>query len=225
MAFGGAWTDIFPSLTERLLASPSSIFPTGFMESRDLQNWMHIRTMNHPKRGPEPRRGGLFVEKAPYLDFPLPSTGRGIKGEGWLYPTRASDQRRSSGIFPNGSWKAPCSFWTCSRPMNRSVSEGVAQISKSAVSQASKPACRGLLWRVDRYFPVAHGEASRLTIFHLSPRFMGTDGGGYTQRIPIAPRPPQTMMSPCLTKVLFGFADRYQMWINGSLPINRHDRD
>ena len=61
---------------------------------------------------------------------------------------------------------------TCSRPMNRSVSEGVAQVAKPAVSQASKPACRGLWWRVDRYFPVSHGEASRLTIFHLSNRFM-----------------------------------------------------
>ena len=64
--------------------------------SLDLRNQMRIETMNHPKRGPEPRRGGLL---ASYSDFPLPSTGRGIKGEGWLHPARASDQRRSSGIF------------------------------------------------------------------------------------------------------------------------------
>ena len=60
----------------------------------------------------------------------------------------------------------------------------VARIAKSAVgrpsfgSQAAKPACRGLSWRLDRYFPVSHGEASRPIIFPLSNRrFMERAGG------------------------------------------------
>ena len=46
-----------------LLGVRAGFFPTSlrFKGSRDLQNWMHIGTMNHSKRGPEPRRGGLFV--------------------------------------------------------------------------------------------------------------------------------------------------------------------
>ena len=62
---------------------------------------------------------------------------------------------------------------TCSRPMNRSVSEGVAQVAKPAVSPVSKPACRGLSRRVDRYFPIAHGELLALpSCIFPTPRFM-----------------------------------------------------
>ena len=43
----------------------------------------------------QPRRG-LFVEKASDSDFPFPSTGRGIKGEGWLYPAHSYRAKASS---------------------------------------------------------------------------------------------------------------------------------
>ena len=67
---------LLPLLGERA-GVRAGFFPTilRFLGRRDLQNWMHIGTMNHPKRSPEPPRGGLFVAMGFRFRFPSPLNG------------------------------------------------------------------------------------------------------------------------------------------------------